>query len=132
MKFFILTDIEGVAGVERFSETRTRDESAKGPAMTQLAREVNACIRGIKEVYPEAKIDVWDGHGSGGLRPADLVGGEYIPGTVKPSKDLAGYAAMLFVGQHAMAGTAFAPFAHTYSSLHVAYYKLNGYFIGEF
>lgn len=39
---------------------------------------------------------------------------------------------MLFVGQHAMAGTFHAPLNHTYSSQTIAYYKLNGVFIGEF
>src|SRR5690606_33013580 len=131
MKFFILTDIEGVAGVDSFSMTRTQDEAAKGPAMTQLAKEVNACIEGIKSVYPDADVDVWDGHGSGGLRPEDLVGGRYLR-EGRPYFQLEGYAAMLFVGQHAMAGTAFAPLCHTYSSRTVAYYRLNGIFVGEF
>lgn len=131
MRYFILTDIEGVAGVHSFSETRTTDEAAKGAAMTQLAREVNACIEGIRAVQPDADVDVWDGHGTGGLRAADLVGGTYLR-EGKPYYDLAGYAAMLFVGQHAMAGTAFAPLCHTYSSKTVAYYRLNGVFIGEF
>ncbi|MGH8793702.1 MAG: DUF993 family protein, partial [Stackebrandtia sp.] len=42
------------------------------------------------------------------------------------------YDALLFVGQHAMAGTFHAPLAHTYSSRTIAYYRLNGVFIGEF
>jgi D-amino peptidase len=44
----------------------------------------------------------------------------------------ASYAALLFVGQHAMAGTFHAPLAHTYSSRAIAYYRLNGVFIDEF
>ena len=131
MKFFILTDLEGVAGIDSFSQTRTKEEEPKRPAMAQLAREVNACIEGIKSVYPDAEVDVWDGHGPGGLRPGDLVGGRYLR-EGKPYMNLAGYAAMLFVGQHAMAGTFAAPLSHTYSSRTVAYYRLNGWFIGEF
>jgi D-amino peptidase len=39
---------------------------------------------------------------------------------------------VFFVGQHAMAGTPLAPLAHTYSSRTIAYYRLNGVFVGEF
>lgn len=131
MRLFILTDLEGVAGIDSFSQTRTNDLNQKGPAMQQLAAEVNACIEGIRSVRPDAEVDVWDGHGSGGLHAADLVGGRYLR-EGRPYQDLKGYTALLFVGQHAMAGSAFAPLCHTYSSLQVAYYKLNGIYIGEF
>lgn len=133
MKFYILTDLEGVAGVHSFSQTRTADMTLKEPGMRQLGREVNACVEGIRSVFPDAEIDVWDGHGSGAMFEEDIVGANFIPHNApKPYKDLTPYDALLFVGQHAMAGTAFAPLCHTYSSLHIAYYRLNGVFIGEF
>lgn len=130
--FFVLTDIEGVAGVDSFETTRTRDEAVKAPAMDQLAREVEAAIDGIRAVHPDAEVDVWDGHGSGGLREADVeeTGATYLD-EGRPYFEL-DHDAMLFVGQHAMAGTAFAPLRHTYSSRSVAYYKLNGTYVGEF
>lgn len=131
MRFFIVTDLEGVVGVDSFSQTRTTDNEMKGPGMKQLGREVNACIEGIKSVYPNADIAVWDGHGTGGMFVDDLVGGHYVRGG-RPYYDIQGYSAMLFVGQHAMAGTPFAPLCHTFSSTRVAYYRLNGSFIGEF
>ena len=133
MRFFILTDLEGVAGVHSFTQARKAGPAQKEPGRRQLAKEVNACVEGIrKEVYPDAEIDVWDGHGSGGMFPEDVVGANYIPHTQRPYHDLSGYAAVLFVGQHAMAGTPFAPLCHTYSSLTIAYYRLNGMFVGEF
>ncbi len=131
--FFILTDLEGPAGVDSFTQTRPGDgfpervEAAK----KLLAREVNACIEGIRSVYPHSLIDVWDGHGPGGLNAEDLIGGNYLR-EGHPYKELEGYDALLFVGQHAMAGTFNGPLCHTYSSKTVAYYKLNGVFIGEF
>lgn len=131
MRHFILTDLEGVAGIDSFERTRSGDDATKAPAMDQLGREVNACIEGITETDPEAEIDVWDGHGSGGLREADVAGGRYLSDG-QPYHDLEGFDAMYFVGQHAMAGTAFAPLRHTYSSRSVDYYKLNGTFVGEF
>ena len=127
----MLTDIEGVAGIDSFERTRTTDEELKGPAMYQLAREVEACVEGIRAAVPDADVDVWDGHGTGGLREADVTDARYLDdGT--PYFDLDGYDAVLFVGQHAMAGTVQAPLAHTYSSINVAYYRLNGTFVGEF
>jgi D-amino peptidase len=132
MRYFILTDLEGVAGNHSFAQTRTKDLAAKEPGMRQLAKEVNACIEGIRSVDADADIDVWDGHGSGGIFPGDIVGANLLPHTVKQFKKIPEYQALLFVGQHAMAGTPYAPLRHTYSSLHVAYYKLNGSYIGEF
>jgi len=131
MKFLMITDIEGIVGVDKFYQVRTTDNTVKGPAMKQLAREVNAAIRGIHSIYPEADVYVWDGHGSGGLYKEDIMNGHYLR-EGKPYFNLLDYAAVLFVGQHAMAGTISAPLCHTYSSLHIAYYKLNGIFIGEF
>jgi D-amino peptidase len=133
MRFFILTDLEGVVGVDQFSQTRGKGVTEiKLPGMKQLAREVNACVEGIKDVYPDAEIDVWDGHGSGGLLEEDVQGAQYIGKGTRPYLNLQGFDGMLFVGQHAMAGTVLAPLCHTYSSLDVSYYKLNGIFIGEF
>lgn len=131
MQFFVLTDIEGVAGIDSFSQTRTSDEAEKREAMDQLGRETNACVTGIRSAYPNASIDVWDGHGSGGLREADLRDATYLR-EGRPYFDLDGYDAMLFVGQHAMAGTIDAPLRHTYSSRAIESYRLNGTFVGEF
>lgn len=131
MRYFIITDLEGVAGIDSFEHTRTTDEVRKAPAMDQLARETNACVAGIRDVHPDADIDVWDGHGPGGLRREDLHDATYLREGA-PYFDLDGYDALLFVGQHAMAGSYGAPLAHTYSSREIAYYKLNGYHVGEF
>ncbi|GGD94408.1 M55 family metallopeptidase [Paenibacillus nasutitermitis] len=133
MNYIIITDLEGAAGVDSFTQTRTTDNNIKGPGMKQLAREVNACVAGIRSVDADAAVDVVDGHGTGGLFPEDLVDSHYISliGTTV-NRLLNDYDAMLFVGQHAMAGTVAAPLNHTYSSLKIMYYRLNGIFIGEF
>ncbi|HHW09182.1 MAG TPA: M55 family metallopeptidase [Firmicutes bacterium] len=131
-RFMIITDLEGVAGVDSFSQTRSAAEAAKLPGMIQLTKEVNACVEGLLSVFPGAAVDVWDGHGSGGMIAADLKYGNYIRPGVRPYMEMAGYDAMLFVGQHAMAGTVNAPLCHTYSSLTIAYYRWNGIFVGEF
>ncbi|GIP37842.1 hypothetical protein J31TS4_11220 [Paenibacillus sp. J31TS4] len=132
MNYLILTDLERVAGIDSFRQTRTTDNEVKGPAMKQLAREVNACAQGIRQADPLAVVDVIDGHGSGGLFPEDLADSRYIRFKEFRLESMPQYAALLFVGQHAMAGTIDAPLCHTYSSLHVQYYRLNDVFIGEF
>lgn len=85
-------------------------------------------------MFPNAVVDVLDGHGSGGLFADDLVDCNYLDLKEgrRPHHHLDGYAGLLFVGQHAMAGTVAAPLCHTYSSREVMYYRLNDIFIGEF
>ncbi len=134
MKIYILTDLEGPAMVSRFSQTR-EEGPQKQTAMKLLTWEVNAAVDGILEVDPAAEIVVWDGHGNGGI---DVL--EFHPeakliarGPIGPPYYLdETYDALLFVGQHAMAGTPNAPLSHTYSSRSIEHYKLNERLIGEF
>lgn len=136
MRYYIITDLEGVVGVDAWRQTRTAeddfDEEGNAAAKAQLAREVNACIAGIHDRQPDATVDVLDGHGSGGLEAEALSGGNYLRTPDVDPFEAHDYDAMLYVGQHAMAGMPFAPLNHTQSSLHREYYKLNGTFIGEF
>ena len=134
MKIYILTDLEGVAMVSRFSQTR-EEGPQKQTAMRLLTQELNAAVDGILDVDADAEIVVWDGHGTGGI---DVL--EFHPkakliarGPIRPPYYLdETYDALFFLGQHAMAGTPNAPLSHTYSSLSIEYYKLNGKMIGEF
>ncbi len=136
MKIFIMTDLEGVAMVSRFDQTR--DEAtpeSKAQAMKLLTAEVNAAVDGILDAAPEAEVIVIDGHGNGGINimefhpKAKLI--PRSPNTLPCYPDST-FTAMFFVGQHAMAGTKAAPLAHTYSSKTIEYYKLNGRMVGEF
>ncbi len=131
MKFLIVTDLEGVAGVDSFTQTRTHDLAILKPAIAELAREVNACVAGIHDAAPNAEVDVWEGHDcQGHLKPLLEKCGHFPPAPKR--NDLRGYSGLLFVGQHAMAGTVNAPLCHTYNSRKKMYYRLNGVFIGEF
>lgn len=131
-RFYVITDIEGVAGIDSFAQTRTDDEAEKREAMDQLGRETNACIAGLREVSPDATVDVLDGHGTGGLRESDLEGGNYLRLPDEDPLVANDYDGVLWVGQHAMAGAPNAPLRHTQSSLHVEYYRVNDTFVGEF
>jgi D-amino peptidase len=137
VKYYILTDLEGPAMVSRFSQTRDYEDAPerKREAMSLLTGELNAAIDGILDADPEAEIVAWDGHGNGGIDvmafhpQAKLI----ARGPISPPYYLdSSFDALLFVGQHAMAGTPNAPLCHTYSSRTIEYYKLNGQFVGEF
>jgi D-amino peptidase len=123
--------------VFRFDQTG-RDPAppeSKMQAMRILTGEVNACVDGILDVDPDADVLVWDGHGSGGIVYERLhEGARLLPhrNTPAPYGLDETFDAVFFVGQHAMAGTADAPLAHTYSSKTVEHYKLNGQPVGEF
>lgn len=135
MRIFVVTDLEGPAGVERFSQTYG-DEPFRFASMRQLTKEVNACVRGILDVCPDAIVDVCDGHGSGGIIKEEMdERAVYVRGR-DPFRSrytsLSQYDAVMFVGQHAMAGMAHAPLCHTGSSQSIVYYRMNNTYVGEF
>lgn len=134
MRHFLLTDLEGPAGVDAWAQTREGEGPAKTGAMQLLTGEVNAVIDGILAADPAGEVVVWDGHGTGGLLPDRLhPRATYLPGRSPLREALAdGVSALYFVGQHAMAGTPDAPLCHTYSSRTVAEYQLDGRPAGEF
>lgn len=132
-RIYIITDLEGVAGVDRWEQTRV-DGPPKHEAMGWLTEEINAVVDGIIDAAPSAAVDVWDGHGNGGIVRERFTSKARYFREENSKKALAdgGYDAVFYVGQHAMAGTPLAPLAHTYSSRSIAYYRLNGVFVGEF
>jgi D-amino peptidase len=133
MRWMIITDLEGPSGVDSFWQTRTYDLEQKQLAMESLTAETNACIEGILTAAPGSIIDAWDGHGTGGLLRDRLQSARFVEGdSNRPYYRIGGYDGLFFVGQHAMAGTYAAPLCHTYSSLNIVYYRLNGVFVGEF
>lgn len=133
MKIYILTDLEGVAGVARWDQTG-RDTPGYPQAVRLMTEELRACVAGIQSVEPQADIWVWDGHGCGSIdferfpRGAKLLNNGPVPksGYLDESFD-----ALFFLGQHAKAGTEGGNLAHTYSSVSVEYYKINGIELGE-
>ncbi len=137
MKFYILTDLEGPCLVNRWEQTRVDEVTPdKQLAMTMLTGEVNATVDGIRDVDPTAEVVVWDGHGNGGIDATQFHPQAWLiarGGRIRAPYCLdETFDGLLFVGQHAMAGTPEAPLAHTYSSKTVEYYQLNGHKLGEF
>ena len=134
MKVFVQTDIEGVAGVVSFEKQAYADAPYKDRAMSLLTAEVNAAIGGLLEAGAD-EIVVADFHGSGGIvfeelhEQAQLIHGRPAPVTWRDEVD--GCDAMIFVGQHAMAGVATGNLNHTQSSRAITYVKINDRLVGE-
>jgi len=138
MKIYIVADLEGVSGVSGFDVYGDRlpgDVEKKRRAVDLWAGEVNAAIGGSLAAGAR-EILVLDNHGSGdNLQldlldpPAQLIQGRRRP-TWLPLLD-ASVDALLFVGQHAKAGTQQGFLCHTYSRKHLQRILLNGREIGE-
>jgi D-amino peptidase len=132
VKLFILTDIEGVAGVVQWEHCipagRYYERSKR-----LLTLEINAAVEGAREAGAD-EIVVRDAHGTGGIDPellhpqVRLLFGKGFPkgGTLDRSFD-----AMFIVGQHAMTRTPDANLCHSFDSIGVSRMTLNGREIGE-
>ncbi|MHB0858072.1 MAG: M55 family metallopeptidase [Anaerolineae bacterium] len=134
MKLYILTDLEGVAGVARWDQTG-RESPGYPQAVRLCTEELRACVAGIQATEPKAEIWVWDAHGCGSIdlerfpRGARLLNNTFI----RPPLFLdQGFNGLFFLAQHARAGTLNANLAHTYSSETIASYHINGLELGEF
>jgi len=134
-KVFVITDMEGVSGIfdtdlqclpfqsPRFEESRKL-----------LTGEVNAAVDGLLE-GGATEVVVWDGHDSSrtlsvlDIHPkARLLTG--VP--VSPTMELdSSYSAVIFIGQHAMAGAEKAILSHSYSSLGIQNMWVNNKPVGE-
>lgn len=133
MKIYIMTDLEGVAGVLNFDDWCTPESRYYETAKELLTKEVNAAVNGFFEGGAD-EIVVADGHGHGGINPVlldsrvMLMRGwpELYPFGLDESFD-----ATAWIGQHAKSGTEFAHIAHT-GSFSVLDYSINGVSIGEF
>lgn len=136
MKVFMVTDMEGVAGITSFTKQSYADAKYYEQAKKLETAEVNAAVDGLLDAGV-TDILVWDGHGAEGisfedLHPAaKLLHGRPSPPWSRINEVIAQYDVVVIVGQHAMAGVATSNQNHTQSSQTIDYYKLNGKLIGE-
>src|SRR5690242_8830365 len=107
-RIFIVTDMEGVGGVNNADEQLLPGQRRYDESRHLLTGELNAAIQGAID-GGATEVVVWDGHdGSRSLsideidRRARLIQGRPTPANYYLS-DRA-YDGILFVGQHAMAG----------------------------
>lgn len=133
---FIITDLEGTAGVTSFT-SQTRPDARYLDRSRRLATaELNAAVEALAASGVD-DILVLDGHGCEGLWYEDLHpaaklmhGRPHAPHSViDPIIDR--YEAALIIGQHAMAGVRSGNMNHTQNSLLIDYIKINGRIVGE-
>jgi D-amino peptidase len=134
-KVFMITDMEGVDGIfnselqcnplqsPRFEESRKL-----------LTGEINAAVDGLLE-GGATEVVVWDGHdGSKTLSTLDihpkarLLMGTPVSSTLELNSS---YNAVVFIGQHAMAGAEKGVLSHSYSSDAVQNIWVNNKPVGE-
>lgn len=133
MRIYIMTDLEGVAGVLDHENWCRPESRYNDLAKELLTLEVNAAIDGFFSAGA-TEILVADGHGSGGIRPelldprAEMLRGW---GAGYPLGLEEGWDAIAYVGQHAKSRTEYAHLAHTQGFAWLDL-SVNGVAIGEF
>ena len=129
-KVYVSVDMEGISGVVHADQTSSdsRDYQA---ARRWMADDVNAVVAGLLAAGA-GEVVVNDAHGGmRNLLPDDLRPEvSLISGTPKPLSMMEGidasFAACVFVGYHAAAGTATAILDHTISGSTVGAVRVNG------
>ncbi|MGO8789717.1 MAG: M55 family metallopeptidase [Terriglobia bacterium] len=134
-KVFMITDMEGVSGI---FDSDVQCIPYKSPRWEEshklLTGEVNAAVDGLL-AGGAADVVVWDGHDSSqSLSVLDIhPKARLLTGTpVSPTGELdPSYSAVIFIGQHAMAGARNGILSHSYSSLGIQNIWVNGKPTGE-
>jgi len=134
MKVYVMTDMEGVAGVLNFHEWTGPGKPYYEMAREFLTLEVNAAVDGLFE-GGATEIHVIDAHGPGGINVRMLDPRvEVSRGWGEPTWPLGldkSYDFVVWVGQHAKACTPYGHLCHT-QSLGYIDESVNGVSIGEF
>ncbi len=134
-KVYVITDMEGVSGIY---DSELQCVPFKSPRWEEshklLTGEVNAAVEGLFQ-GGATEVVVWDGHDSSrSLSVLDidprvrLLTGSPVSGTLELD---ASYGAVIFIGQHAMAGADRGILNHSYSSLGIQNIWVNGRPTGE-
>ncbi len=134
-KLFIMTDLEGVAGVLNGADWLYPTSRYYETAKKFLTEEINAAVRGFLDAGFD-DIVVADGHGAGAINielldsRVRLIRG-WEAGKAYPFGMDRSYDALAYVGQHAKAGTEYSHITHTgwFNSLDMS---INGVSMGEY
>jgi D-amino peptidase len=141
VKVFIVSDMEGVAGIVKWEQTDgTKEKRAYHEGRELYTEEINAAVRGAKSAGAK-EIVVMDCHGAGG----EWTFNSLIPDKLDPDCEYvvqndwteytellsSGCDAALFVAMHAKAGTPDGVMSHTVSGQAWRELKFNGVSVGE-
>lgn len=136
VRVYVNTDLEGISGVYKFSQTREKDTPLNLQACEYFMDDIAAVIRGLRDGGAD-DIVVLDGHGSQVVIPHLMEpGATYITGRPRPGAGNLSlldstFSAMVMIGFHAMMGTPDGVLNHTQSSLTENRYWYNGVESGE-
>ncbi len=141
VKVFIVSDMEGVAGIVKWEQTDgTKEKRAYHEGRELYTEEINAAVRGAKSAGAK-EIVVMDCHGAGG----EWTFNSLIPDKLDPDCEYVvqndwteytefleqGCDAALFVAMHAKAGTPDGVMSHTVSGQAWKNLSFNGVSVGE-
>jgi D-amino peptidase len=141
LKVFIVSDMEGVAGIVKWEQTDgTKEKRAYHEGRDLYTEEINAAVRGAKSAGAR-EIVVMDCHGAGG----EWTFNSLIPDKLDPDCEYVvqndwteytefleqGCDAALFVAMHAKAGTPDGVMSHTVSGQAWKNLSFNGVSVGE-
>jgi len=128
-RIFMITDAEGVAGVCRQDQTDPKDAEMR----QLLTGEINAAVEGLYD-GGASEVVVWDGHDGSQTLSALTIHprAKLVIGAVGTNMLMdRGFAALVFVGQHARANSPRGVMAHSFSSLGIQNMLVNGQPVGE-
>ena len=137
-EYLVATDLEGIHGVVG-EPYKTLNASSDYPVACENAvKEINAVVNGLFDGGAQ-KVTVWDNHGSWHNLDRSKIDPrvDYINGDTPKKKgriffaDEHSYDGMLCIGYHAKEGTVGGVLSHTYNSVGIQYYKINGKTVGE-
>lgn len=137
-EFLVAVDLEGIHGVVG-EPYKTMTASSDYPlACENAVKEINAVVAALFDSGAD-KVTVWDNHGSwNNLDRAGIDERVHFINGDTPKKDGRiffaddhNYEGMICLGYHAMEGTVGGVLAHTFNSIAVQYYKINGVSVGE-
>jgi D-amino peptidase len=135
IKIFIETDLEGVSGVYKFSQTREKGSPENIKACEYFMGDLAAVVRGLRD-GGATEILVIDGHGNQAMIPELMAAGaRYVTGQPRPDDNRWSldktYSGFVMFGFHAMNGTPDGVLCHTQSSMSENKYWYNGVESGE-
>jgi len=133
MKIYILTDMEGIAGIYMAEQVQT-GSPCYAAACTLMMADMNAAIDAAFAAGA-TEVVACDTHGGGGqMRVEDMdpraVYETPNAGLMMPALDES-FAGVVLLGHHAMAGTLNGFLDHTMSSDHWFEFRINGQAVGE-
>ncbi|MBV8257529.1 MAG: M55 family metallopeptidase [Actinobacteria bacterium] len=140
MRVHVISDMEGVAGIVKWGQVTGGDSAIYQEGRVLYTEEINAAVRGARAAGA-TDVVVMDCHGAGG----DYTFNSLVPDLLDPGCEYVvqdewteytafleqGCDAALFVGMHAMAGTADGVLSHTVSGQAWQNLRFNGTLVGE-